>query len=76
MEPEDFTTVDDDIEKMFTYHPPKGNQTQRYERLRAHAKHFAYLIVQSTPHSAEQEQALMFLNLAVMSANAAIARNE
>lgn len=73
---EDYTIINDEIERMFTYHPPKGNQAQRYERLRESSKHLAYLIVQSTPNSDEQKQALMFLNLAIMSANAAIARNE
>ncbi len=73
---EEFTTVDDDIERMFTYHPPKGTQTKRYEALREQGKKLAYAIAGMTPRSPEQEQALMFLNLAVMSANAAIARNE
>jgi hypothetical protein len=64
------------IEREFTYHAPKGDQAQRYERLRDKAKEFALLIAELTPHSHEQQDALRLLNLATMSANAAIARNE
>lgn len=64
------------IEKNFTYHPPKGDQPERYSALRTQAKELALTIVRLTPSSPEQEQALFLLNLAVMSANAAIARNE
>jgi hypothetical protein len=68
--------IDPDIEKRFTYHPPKGNQLIRYERLRDAAKSFAYLIKQSTPYSREQSLALTHLEDVVYCANAAIARNE
>jgi len=64
------------VKNDFTYHPPKGDQITRYEEIREAAKKFAYLIVDNTPESDEQKQALMLLNLATMSANAAIARNE
>jgi hypothetical protein len=68
--------IDPDIEKRFTYHPPKGSQLARYERLRAAAKSLAYLIKQSTPYSREQSLALTHLEDVVYCANAAIARNE
>lgn len=64
------------VERDFTYHAPKGDQTQRYEQIREKAKEFALLILDLTPVSLEQDQALMLLNLTSMSANAAIARNE
>ncbi len=64
------------VENEFTYHAPKGDQATRYSQLREKAKEFALLIVELTPYSREQEQALSLLNLSVMSANAAIARNE
>lgn len=65
-----------ELERRFTYHPPKESQPQRYEQLRATAKLFAELIVQLTPFSREQSLALTNLEQAVMWANAAIARNE
>lgn len=64
------------IENDFIYHAPKGDQAARYEQLRNKAKELALLIAELTPESAEQDQALQLLNLASMSANAAIARNE
>jgi len=68
--------IQEKIENDFAYHSPKGDQTARYEQLRNKAKEFALLIVELTPESLEQEQALQLLNLATMSANASIARNE
>ena len=64
------------IERDFTYHPPQGDQGSRYEQLRAAGKDLALRIVALSPASPEQDQALMLLNLAIMSANAAIARHE
>lgn len=64
------------IENDFTYHTPKGDQIERYAQIRDKGKEFALLIAELTPESAEQDQALQLLNLATMSANAAIARNE
>lgn len=66
----------DDLANRFTYHAPSGNQTERYEDLRAGAFGLAELIVETTPHSREQSLALTKLEEAVMWANAAIARNE
>lgn len=65
-----------DLEKIFTYHPPKGDQTQRYETIRAYALEFAKLIRDLTPRSAEQTLAIRDVQRAVMMANAAIAINE
>lgn len=64
------------IERVFTYHPLKAGQQERYQALRAKAKELAYLIVESTPESREQSLALTDLERCVMQANAAIARNE
>jgi hypothetical protein len=69
-------TLKEKIDNDFSYHAPHGDQAARYEQLRNKAKEFALLIVELTPQSAEQEQALQLLNLATMSANASIARNE
>ncbi|MFO0383256.1 MAG: hypothetical protein ACK506_16255 [Pirellula sp.] len=66
----------DDIEHRFTYHPPSGNQAERYQHIRDKAKEFAYLMDQFCPASREQENALTYLEHAVFWANAAIARHE
>lgn len=64
------------IENAFTYHAPKGDQSQRYEAIRARAKELAAFIYENTPVSREQSLALTQLETAIMWANAAIARNE
>ena len=66
----------EELERRFSYHPPKGNQPERYEKIRAAALEFATLIVNLTPASREQSLALTHLEEAVMQANAAIARRE
>jgi hypothetical protein len=65
-----------DIDNIFTYHAPKGNQGERYVAIRDKAKELAHLIYDSTPPSREQSIALTNLQLAVQMANAAIAINE
>lgn len=60
----------------FTYHAPKGDQADRYERIRQFAGQFAHHILGVTPMSREQSLALTHLEEAVFWANAAIARNE
>lgn len=64
------------IEQRFTYHPPKGDQTERYQLIREKAKEFAKLVLEITPESREQTLGLNQLDTAVMLFNAAIARNE
>lgn len=65
-----------DIERRFTYHPPKEGQPSRYTILRAEAKAFAYRIEQFCPDSRERSLALTKLEECVAWSNAAIARNE
>ena len=65
-----------DLENRFTYHPPKGDQAQRYVAIREKALELAKLIADSTPYSREQSLAFTNLEDAVMWANASIARNE
>ena len=65
-----------DVERIFTYHPPKGDQAERYVLLRDAAKGLALLIRGSTPISPEQTLAIRKLQECVMFANAAIAINE
>jgi hypothetical protein len=66
-----------DIDNAFTYHPPHGDQPERYVEIREGAKAFAKLVKRLTPdHSPEQGRALWKIDEAVMLANAAIARHE
>lgn len=71
--------TDQDSERIgnaFTYHAPKGNQSERYESLRAQAKELAFSFLHKCPDSRERSLALTKLEEAVMWANASIARNE
>lgn len=72
-------TKDDIIRRInndFVYHPPFGDQLDRYAALREAGRQLAIQIVESTPISREQSLALTNLEQAIMFANAAIARNE
>jgi hypothetical protein len=64
-----------EIDKMFTYHPPKPGQPEQYVRLREAAKQFAYVINEECPEVDLKQQALMQLLNANMLANASIALN-
>ena len=66
----------DDLERRFTYHPPKGDQPKKYEEIRDTAKVFARLIDEHCPNSREKSLAFTKLEETVMWANASIARNE
>lgn len=70
------TEMGNRIENNFMYHSPKFDQFPRYETIRREAKSLAQVIVESTPPSREQSEALTCIESAVMWANAAIARNE
>ena len=65
-----------ELERRFTYHAPKGNQTQRYEDIRQWGWHLAVFIDENCPDSREKSLAITNLEQAIMWANAAIARNE
>lgn len=66
----------DDLARRFTYHPPKLEQPERYECIRAEALGLAITLCELCPDSRERATALTQLEGAVMWANAAIARNE
>ena len=68
--------MNEQIEKVFTYHAPKGNQPERYTEIRDVAKNFALLIDQHCPNSREKSLSMTKLEECVMWANAAVARNE
>lgn len=66
----------DRVARNFTYHPPKEDQPERYNRLRAMAGDLAQLYMLNAPLSRELSLALTHLEESVMWVNAAIARNE
>ena len=68
--------TDAQIDNIFTYHRPHGNQPGRYEHLRNQAKHLAHAINNSCPESREKILAITNLQQAIMWANAAISLNE
>ena len=64
------------INNNFRYHPPKGDQQERYETIREEAKMLAHVINNLCIDSREKSLAMTNLEQAVMWANAAIARTE
>jgi len=65
-----------ELEKRFTYHPPKDDQAVRYEKIRAAALGFAIFLNSMCPDSREKSIVMTKLDELVMFANASIARNE
>jgi hypothetical protein len=64
------------VENDFAYHPPKGDQVERYGMIRAAGQGAALTFVEHCPPSRELSLALTHLETAVMMASASIARNE
>lgn len=65
-----------EIDNIFTYHPPFGNQCGKYELLRKEAKALAHIINNCCPESREKSLALTALQQSIMWSNASIAINE
>ena len=64
-----------DLDNRFTYHPPTGDQANRYTTIRELAHDFAVTLDALCPDSRELSLAITHLEETVMWANAAIARN-
>ena len=64
----------DVIEDIFTYHPPTGDQPERYKRIREAAMALARVIDKDCPPGADRTAAIRQVSEAVMTANASIAR--
>jgi len=64
------------LDNIFTYHKPFGNQPERYVALRNKAKELAEHVENMCPDSREKSLAITNIQQAVMWANAAIAINE
>jgi hypothetical protein len=65
----------DDLENRFTYHAPRPEQVEVYQRIRDTGHHFALMIDQEAPECRELSLAITHIEQAVMWANAAIARH-
>ncbi len=68
--------TNEEIDNIFSYHAPKGDQAARYEAIREHARGLARFINSQCPASREQSLALTSLQQTIMWASAAIAINE
>jgi hypothetical protein len=64
---------DIDVEDIFTFHPPTGDQPERYVAIRAAGKEFAKTILANCPGCADRTVAVRKVREAVMVANASIA---
>jgi hypothetical protein len=68
--------TNEQINRIFTYRAPFGDQPERYVKIRQAAKEFAHLVQDACPESREKSTALTHIQQAVMWANASIAINE
>ena len=64
------------LDNSYTYHSPKGDQSDRYVIIRNKAKEFAIILCENAPKSHELSIALTDLEKVVTMANKAIACNE
>ena len=62
-----------EVERLFTYQPPSGNQPDRYKAINEKAKDLVLAIVENCPPSDDTEAAVRKVREARMTANAAIA---
>lgn len=63
----------EELDHLFTYHPPTGDQIPRYTAINEAAKAFARVVLENTPRSADQSAAMRLIREARMTANSAIA---
>lgn len=62
-----------DIDHLFAYHSPKGDQPAQYEAIRAAGRHFARIVLANTTEGEDQDTAIRHIRDAVMTSNASIA---
>lgn len=65
-----------ELDNLFSYHAPHGDQVNRYGVIRAQARQLARVIMAYSVDSEERRQALLAVRSAVMWANAGIACHE
>jgi hypothetical protein len=68
------TMTKQELDRIFTYHPPRDGQQRVYEAIRNMAREFAEEILGMCPDCAERDRAIERIEEAVMWANAGIAR--
>lgn len=61
-----------DLEHLFSYHPPTEGQPEKYVRIRDAAKAYALVVLECTPPSADQSDAIRKIRESVMTANSAV----
>lgn len=61
------------LDDVFSYHAPTGDQLERYESLRSAAKDFVTRILTNCPDCADRAAAIHGVRDALMAANASIA---
>jgi hypothetical protein len=64
-----------ELDNLFSYHAPVGDQVHRYGVIRASGRRLAQTIMEYAPPGEERQQALFAVRAAVMWANAGIACN-
>ena len=62
-----------DLDHIFKYHAPKGDDLEKYQKIRDAGKAFAEVVLQNTPTGADQSATIRCIREAVMTANASIA---
>ncbi len=65
----------DNIDDVFTYHAPVGDQPTRYANIRTACKAAALAILENTEMGGDQQAAIRHIREAQMTANASIATN-
>lgn len=70
------TKTREDFDRWFNYHPAKGDQGERHQRVRDAAKRFAEEIAECCPDGADRAAAFRKVREAMMTANAAISCGE
>lgn len=65
-----------DLQKRFTYHPPKVSNVDKFSLMRANALGLAELLNELVPEGREKSLAITKLEEVVMWANAGIARED
>jgi hypothetical protein len=63
----------EEIDDLFTYHPPTPDQIPKYENIRQAAREFAKVLIANSPASADQSAAIRLLRQCVMTVNASVA---
>lgn len=66
-------TTKDQIDDLFSYHPPTDDQIPKYEAINKAAKEFARVIDANCPASADRTAAVRLVQQARMTANASVA---